>query len=165
MREKSALGLVAFLAVGTSLMLPPSVQAESAILGPDSYHQKTYTLDKGDLIDWNWEVTGEGDLDFWIEDSQGTRHGYLDDVKSSNSWFTVPSDGNWTFTLHNDETSLLSVNVDIDVEIIPVSEAEDVLTLLIWGFTIVGIMVIVIIIVVVWILANKGRPEQPQSPP
>lgn len=155
------MGLVAFLAVGISLMLPTVVQAESVILGPESYHQKTYTLDKGDLIDWNWAVVGEGDLDIWIEDSQGTRHGFLDDVKTSNSWFTVPSDGNWTFTLYNDATSPPPVTVDFDVEIIPVSQAEDLLTLLIWGFTIFGIIVFVIIIVVVWVLMKKSRPEQP----
>lgn len=160
MVRKSPLGLLVLIAFSVSLMLPATVQAETTILGPDSYHNKTYSLNKGDVLNWNWHVEGSGDIDFWIEDGDGTKHFSLYNATQSDSWLTIPEDGDWMCVLRNDATTGPSVTVEYDIDIVPVSEAEDFLTTLIWGFVLVGTIMLILIVLVAWVLLRKGKPEQ-----
>lgn len=158
------LGFVFSVVIAASLMLPALVRAPDTVLGPESYHNKTYSLEKGDIIDWTWEVVGEGTIDFWIEDNQGTRHGFLDNARISDGWFTVPEDGDWTITFHNENTSS-GVTVDLEYDVIPVGDVEDLLSGLALSLAITGIIVVVILVVAVYLITKKTEPKKPQIPP
>ncbi len=155
--------LIAMMLVGIAILLtlPGIVQAETTNLGPGSYHNQTHTLNKGDVLNWNWHVSGSGNVDFWIEDSDGTKHFSLYNATESDSWLTIPEDGDWMYVFRNDAPSGPSVTVEYDIDIVPVSEAEDLLSTLVWGFMLVGIIILILIITITWVLLRKERSKNP----
>ncbi len=165
MRGKSRLGLCVVIATAVALMLPAVVQGPTKTLGPESDFKWTYTLNKGDVLSWNWQIQGSGDIDFWVEDSQGTRYFDQKNVTDADGWLTIPADGDYTIGMINDATSGPSIEIEYDIDITPVGEATEFLSGLMLTFIVLGIVVFVVIILIVWAVTRKGKPDQPKSPP
>lgn len=160
--KRSPSALLVVIAIGVFVMLPGAVRAETTVLGPDSYHNKTHSLKEGDVLNWNWHVEGDGDVDFWVEDGEGTKHFSLYNATQSDSWLIIPEDGDWTYVFRNDAVTGPAVTVEYDVDIVPESEAEEFLSTLIWGFALVGVIMLILIVMVAWVLLRRERPEKPQ---
>ncbi len=161
MVRKSPSALIVVIAIVVSVMLPVAVRAETRTVGPGSYHSTTGALKKGDVLNWNWHVEGDGDIDFWVEDDEGIKHFSLYNATQSDSWLIIPEEGEWTYVFRNDATTGPSVTVEYDIEIVPQSEAEVFLSTLIWGFALVGVVMLILIVLVAWMLLRKNRPERP----
>jgi hypothetical protein len=131
------------------LALSIIVQASQVTVGPDNGHVEIYELDGGDDIIWEWEVVNDRNIDFWIQDSQGTRHLEVYNATSSRGSFEVPTDGTWTVVFHNDD--FYSSIVDYTITVDTFGGSVFYLTL------ILVILIVVIILLVVMLQKKKER--------
>lgn len=145
-------------------MISVVVHAETATIGQDSRHNETYTLSEGDVIIWDWEVAGEGNIDFWIEDSDGEKYNTLEDAEQSDGRFTVPESGEWTVQLHNDDNEPVTLNYEIEIEY--GDDFRDFLYSIIWVFLIFGVISVILITVFIAALIKerKDRTDSQEIP-
>jgi len=117
MRKTSVLGLAILIVLGISLMMPFAVLAETTTFSPESGLNRTYFLNEGDIIAWEWEVVGDGELDWWIQDSDGNKYEFADEQTSDSGSFVIPEKGDWSVYLWNDNTNPPSIEVDYSIDI------------------------------------------------
>lgn len=142
---------IALIAIAVSLVLP-TVRADKTTIAHGDQHEKTYTLKEGDIIKWDFEVTEGTNIDFWIEDSDEARYGFLDEADQDKDQFAVPKDGKWTVVMMNDHPQSVEVEYDIDIERVPFLPS--------WLFWVVLILVLLAIIATVLTTKRPARPPQ-----
>ncbi len=155
MKKRFISTLALIIAIVILSAIPLTVHAETTTLGSDSRHNETYDLSKGDVIAWDWEVVGEGDIDFWVEDDNGVRYNTLEDAEQSDGRFTVPRDGGWTVQLHNNNSE--PVILDYEIEIEYEDDFRDFLSSMIWLFLIFGVIIIILVIIFIAALIKERK--------
>jgi hypothetical protein len=109
--------IVSTLVFGTLLVTSGIANATIYEISAGSTQYLTYTLESGDEIIWDWHVvTSRENIDFWIENTQGTKYSYQKGLTSWASSFTVPTSGTWCVQWYNDNL-LFPVTVEYDVSI------------------------------------------------
>jgi hypothetical protein len=156
---KRMIVLFAALVIGV-LMLPAGVLADTTVLNPGTYHDETYVLTDGDVIEWDWEATG-GTVDFWIEDIWGTEYRRLDNAVSAQGQYTVPDSGIWEVYVENDGSTTVTLDYSFSIDRTAPTDWLWVLVLPV----IIAIIVIVVIVVLVVVLVAGKKPKQPMYPP
>lgn len=113
----SRVAIVSTLVFGTLLVMSGIVNATIYEISASDTHYLTYTVESGDEIIWDWHVvTSRESIDFWIENTQGTKYSYQKDIISWASSFTVPTSGTWYVIWYNDNL-VFPVTVEYDVSI------------------------------------------------
>lgn len=146
------------ITIAVSLILP-TVRADEITIADGDEFRKTYTLKEGDIIKWDFEVVEGPNIDFWIEDSDGTEYAPRNQAKQDDGEFAVPKDGKWTVVLENDDGDSANVEYDIDIERVPFLPS--------WLFWVVLVLVLLTVIATVLTTKRPARPPQypPQEPP
>jgi hypothetical protein len=147
--------------IGLSLIIPAVVQAETNTIGPQSHFNRTYDLEKGDTIEWEWDVETQGEtLDFWIEDSEGTVFVSVENNAFHSGSFTVQKSGYWTVWWFNDNLSPPSITYTYTLTI---DQSSDTSMRSFWWILL--IIIVVIVMVMMLSIRKRARPKEPLQPP
>lgn len=148
---------IALIVIAVSLILP-TVRADERELEPEEKYEKTYTLREGDVIKWDFEVVEGPNINFRIEDSDGTEHASRNETKRDDGEFAVPEDGKWTVIMENDHNDSITVEYDFDIERVPFLPS--------WLLWVVLALVLLAIVATVLTTKRPARPPQyPLQPP
>lgn len=133
------------------MMLPTVVRADIMMLRPEAVSTKTYYLDQGDVITWDWKLIGEGNVDFWIEDGEGTRYRFVDNATKGSGSFVAPSSGEWSVKFYNDSPDPAGATISYTITIGPPLNG------FVWTAAIIGIILIMVAVVFVLLILRKKR--------
>jgi hypothetical protein len=144
--------LFTILILGFLLIMPYSVLAENITLGPGLQHSTSYELGRGDTISWEWKVTGEGYVDFWIVDEEGNKHNEIQLQDESSGSFDVPEKGSWNVVIKNNGYSTVEIEYDVSVD-----DGR--------GFPILLLILPILIIIVCILLMSLMMKKKAELPP
>lgn len=94
-------------------------------------------------------MVNDRNIDFWIQDSEGTRYLEVYNANSSRGSFEVPTDGSWTVVFYNDD--FYSVILDYTITIDTFGGSTLLLTL------ILVILIVVIVLMVMMLQKKKAK--------
>jgi hypothetical protein len=153
MGERPSLILIVFTVVCITMMLPNAVWADTSLIRPETEVARTYYLNQGDVITWEWELIGEGHMDFWIEDSEGTRYMFVDNATKDRGSFVTSKSGEWSVKFYRDGPDPAWATVNHDIRINPPPDDLD------WTAIIITTINIVVIVVFVLLMLRWRRKQ------
>jgi hypothetical protein len=151
MSKGHGLILIASAIIVTMIMLPTIVRADVLMMRPGAEHTKTYYLDQGDVISWDWNIIGDVKADFWIEDEEGTTYRFVDNATSNRGSFVTPMAGEWCVKFRNDSPDPAGATINYTIRINPPSNG------LTWVILGIGSIVIVVVVVLLLLLLRRKR--------
>lgn len=152
MRGRIGSKFIGLIIIFTLLVLSFEAMAPIESVGPSSRYEETYDLKSGDVITWEWEVIEEGNLDFWIEDEEKTRHLEALNATSYKGLFEVPESGSWKVVFYNDD--FYAVTLDFTITEDSAGESDTTMFLLL-------IIILVVVIVLLMLMINKKKYNEP----
>jgi hypothetical protein len=155
MRKRISLKFLVLVIIITLLALSFEVTAPTESIGPSSQFQEIRDLESGDIIVWEWEVRDGGNLDFWIEDEERTRHFEVLNTTSSKGSYEVSEGGKWKAVFYNDDFYSETLDYTITIE----SEGKSDTTM----YLILIINLIVIIVILMVMISRKKNVEPPKD--
>jgi hypothetical protein len=152
MRKRIGLKVIHFILIIILFALSFEAEAPTEMVNPSSQYEETFDLESGDVIVWEWEAKDEGNLDFWIEDEDKTRHVEALNATSSKGMFEVPEDGSWKVVFYNDD--FYTVILDYTITVDSAGKSDTTMFLIL-------IIILIIIIVLLTVMINKKKYGEP----
>lgn len=142
--------LIASAIMVMAIMLPTVVRADVLMIRPEAGHTKTYNLNQGDVISWDWKIIGDVNVDFWIEDGEGTIYRFVGNATRDSGSFVTPKGGEWHVKFYNDSPDPAGAVINYTIRINPPSNG------LVWMVLAIGtIIVVVVVVFLLLLLRNK----------
>ncbi|MCK4444715.1 MAG: DUF4834 family protein [Thermoplasmata archaeon] len=158
MRSRIVLGMIALMAIAASLAVPGLVKAVDVTIDAGDTYTRTYDLNEFGYVFWSWHVQGQGTVDFWVEDEDGTRYNQVSGVTSDTDTFTADESGKYYLKWENDGSS--DVTVDYTITHWGLNEAEEIVSGMILAVIVVGVIILVVIILVVVAVVYAGKKKK-----
>lgn len=157
MRTKAIFSMVALMALVASLAVPAIVSATEVTIDAGATHTKKYNLDDYGWVSWSWTVEGFDTVDFWVEDSSGTRYDQEFDETWDAGLFYADTAGDYELKWQN--TGSTPIVVDYTLSSFGTNPVQDAVDTLVWIGVMIAIIIIVIIVVVVVavVMASKKK--------
>lgn len=152
MRKRIGLKVIHFILIIILFALSFEAEAPTEMVNPSSQYEETFDLESEDVIVWEWELDGEGNLDFWIEDEHKTRYIEFYNATSSRGSFEIQESGSWKIVFYNDD--FYNVILDYTISIESQEESDTTMYLIL-------IIILIIIIVLLMVMINKKKYAEP----